>query len=161
MQVERTIYVHDRRKVPLALRARFEWTFFGVGLFAAINLFLLGCFLLMEAIRDPLAASTSAIVGAAFMLALAVFLFVYLAWPRFKAAFQMQARTERLQARRAEPLTLCRDEETLQTQIEAEHALTLNARFAPPEHAGALRRARERTDNAPPAHCDDAARVRQ
>jgi hypothetical protein len=148
MQVERTIYVHDQARIPLALKARFEWTFFGVGLFAAVNLFLLGCFLLMEAIRDSLAASTTAIVGAAFRLAPAAFLFVYLAWPRFKAAFGMQAGAERRQTLRGEPVAVYRDEDTL-------------PRFAVPEDASTLRRARGRTGSAPPAECDDGARVRQ
>jgi len=86
MTTERTIYVHDRRRTPLVLRARFEWTFFGLGLFAAINLFLVGSFLLMEALRNPIAASTTVIVAGAFMVALAGFLLIYLARPRFKAA---------------------------------------------------------------------------
>jgi len=161
MQVERTIYVHDRRRIPLALRARFEWTFFGVGLFAAVNLFLFGFFLLMEAVRDPLAASATVIVGAAFMLTLAAFLFVYLARPRFKAVFRMQARGERRRTLGREPLTVYDDEGVLQTQIEREQALALNARLSAHEEVSALRRARGRTGSAPPAEYDDAARARQ
>jgi hypothetical protein len=161
MPAERTIYVHDRRRTPLALRARFEWTFFGVGLFAAVNLFLLGFFLLVEAIRDPLAASTTGIVGAAFMLALAAFLLAYLAWPRFKAAFGMQACCGRPHTFRRPTLTDYGNNGALQTQIEAEQALTLDTQFPTPLDVNALRRARERTGSAPQAGSDDAVRVRQ
>lgn len=41
----------------LAIRARFTWTFFGLRLLAAINLFLSDLYLLSEAIPDPQEAS--------------------------------------------------------------------------------------------------------
>ena len=129
-----------------------------MGLFAAVNLFLFGFFLLMETIREPLAASATVIVGAAFLLALAAFLFVYLAWPRFKAVFAMHTGRERRKAYR-EALTVYRDKGALQTEIEAEQALTLDTQF--PTDLSTLRRARGRTGSVPPAECDDAARVRQ
>lgn len=63
-----------------------ERTFFGLGLFAAINLFLCGVYLLREAIRDPLEASEAGVITAGFTLALASFLVTYLVWPRAKYA---------------------------------------------------------------------------
>lgn len=66
---------------------RFEWTFFGLDLFAAINLFLCGAYLLAEAIRDPLEASEAGVIAAGFTLALASFLLTYLVWPRAKYVF--------------------------------------------------------------------------
>jgi hypothetical protein len=88
MEDERRFYVHNPRPSPLALRARFAWTFFGLGLFAAINLFLFVAYLLSEALRDPLDATGIAIVTAGFMPALAGFLLVYIVWPRAKSVFE-------------------------------------------------------------------------
>ena len=94
MRNERVIYVQDRHRTPLALRARFAWTFFGTGLFAAINLFLMGIYFLLEAVRDPLDSSPASIVAGSFMLTLAFFLLAYLTLPRVKAFFVHQARIE-------------------------------------------------------------------
>lgn len=70
---------HDR--VPLVVRSRFERTFFGLGLFAAVTLFVWGAYLLSEAIRNPLRATGVAVLVAGFMLALASFLVAFLVWP--------------------------------------------------------------------------------
>lgn len=94
MRNERVIYVQDRHRTPLALRARFAWMFFGTGLFAAINLFLMGAYFLLEAVRDPLDSSPASIVTGSFMLTLAFFLLAYLTLPRVKAFFVHQARIE-------------------------------------------------------------------
>jgi hypothetical protein len=47
------IYLCRRRRAPLAVRARFEWTFVSTGLFATVILFCCGAYLLTEAISDP------------------------------------------------------------------------------------------------------------
>src|SRR5271169_3690919 len=72
----------ERNRIPLVVRARFERTFFGLGLFASTTLFLCGAYLLTEAMRDPLAASELAVLIAGFALALASFLITYLTWPQ-------------------------------------------------------------------------------
>jgi hypothetical protein len=90
MQSTRIEMVKERDKIPLVVRARFEKTFFGLGLFAAATLFLCGAYLLMEAIRDPLAASELAVLAAGFSLALASFLITYIAWPRGRLALARQ-----------------------------------------------------------------------
>lgn len=123
MRSERTIYVHETNRVPLVVRARVERTFFGLGLFAAINLFLCGAYLLMDAIRNPLVASETAIVAAGFMLSLASFLFTYLVWPRAKSALGRDpdfARPERS----VRGAVLAAFGEALHTPIEAKRTLT-------------------------------------
>jgi hypothetical protein len=158
MSTEKTVYLQDHHRTPLALRARFEWTFFGLGLFADINLFLFGSFFLREALYDPISASTTTVVGSAFMLALATFLLAYLIWPRVKAAFATQSENERgLHTISGPVLTVYRDGDALRAQIEEEQALTLRK----PRPDLALRRGREQTDSALPAKYGDAARARQ
>jgi hypothetical protein len=89
MDAKRKIYLRRRRRAPLAVRARFEWTFFSTGLFATVILFCCGAYLLTEAISDPPDpfASGTVIVTAGFILSLASFLLTYLVWPRAKTAF--------------------------------------------------------------------------
>ena len=67
-----------------AVRGRLERTFFGLGLFAAINFFLCGAYPMREAIVDPLGATDVAVMVAGFALALASFALVFLVWPRTK-----------------------------------------------------------------------------
>lgn len=95
MPASRRVYVHHRCSTPLAIRTRFEWTFFGLGLFAATNLLLLGAYLLSEALRDPLDASGMAIVTAGFLLALASFLLTYIVWPRAKSVLAREQTLDR------------------------------------------------------------------
>ena len=73
---------NERDRIPLVVRARFERTFFGLGLFAAATLFLCGAYLLTEAMRYPLESSEVAVLIAGFALAFASFVITYLAWPR-------------------------------------------------------------------------------
>src|SRR5208282_758603 len=86
MRVTKIEVLHGHERIPLVLRGRFERTFFGLGLFAAVNLFLLGVYLLTVVIRDPLKANETTVIAAGFALALASFLIAYLVWPRCKAA---------------------------------------------------------------------------
>ena len=88
MSTGRSTHERNRHRIPLVVRARFERTFFGLGLFAAISLFLGGVYLLTEAIRDPLEASEAAVICAGFTLSLASFVLVYLFWPRAKSVLQ-------------------------------------------------------------------------
>jgi len=159
MPAERVVHIH-RHRVPLVLRARFAWTFFGLGLFAAVNLFLFGAYLLSVAIRDPLEASPTVIVTAGFMLALATFLLVYLVSPRVKAAFGKPSEFARHQRTFAGPVLTVYGE-ALRSQIEAEHALTLAKQIPPRCELPALRRALAPADNAPPGEYGDAARARR
>jgi hypothetical protein len=86
MRATKIEVLHGHGRMPLVMRGRFERTFFGLGLFAAINLFLWGIYLLTEVIRDPLKANETAVIAAGFALALASFLIVYLVWPRGRSA---------------------------------------------------------------------------
>jgi len=159
MPAEKVLHIR-RHKAPLVLRARFAWTFFGLGLFAAVNLFLVGSYLLSVAIRDPLEASPVDIVGAGFMLALASFLVVYLVSPRIKAAFAKPADFAQQHRTFAGPvLTVCG--EALRSQIEAEHALTLAKQIPTHCEPAPLRRVLAPADSAPPGEYGDAARARR
>jgi len=159
MPAERVVHIH-RHKIPLVLRARFAWTFFGLGLFSAVNLFLLGSYLLSSAIRDPLKASPGDIVCAGFMLALAGFLFAYLVSPRIKALFGKSPDFARHQGTFAGPVLTVYGE-TLRSQIETEHALTLAKQIPPRCELTPLRRAPAPADSAPPGEYDGAARARR
>lgn len=120
MRAERMIYVHERHRIPLVVRARFERTFFGLGLFAAINLFLCGAYLLTEAIRDPLEASEAAVVAAGLTLSLASFLLTYLVWPRAKYALGKDGDFVRPQKTRGAVLPVYRG--AVHTPIEVKRA---------------------------------------
>jgi hypothetical protein len=82
MRATRIEMQNERDRIPLVVRARFERTFFGLGLFAAATLFLCGGYLLTEAMRYPLESSEVAVLIAGFALAFASFVITYLAWPR-------------------------------------------------------------------------------
>jgi hypothetical protein len=86
MQVARNRDRHTRHRIPLVARSRVQHTFFGLGLFAVITLFLCGAYLLTQAIRDPKEASDGAVIVAGFTLSLASFVFTYLVWPWAKFA---------------------------------------------------------------------------
>jgi hypothetical protein len=159
MEEERVIHI-QRPKIPLVLRARFAWTFFGAGLFAAINLFLIGFYLLKEAIRDPLHASGAVIVSAGFMLALAGFLFVYLLRPRVEAAFVTQSDWEPHPNQWPTRILTVQKEEARQ-EIEVKQALGFERQLPPVREAVTLRRALAPADSGLPARYDDGARVPQ
>jgi hypothetical protein len=92
MRAIRVELLHQRERVPLVIRARFERTYFGVGSFAGVVLLLGGLYLLRAAFQDPFGAANVRVLVAGFALALASFLLVYLVWPRGKMAL---ARRER------------------------------------------------------------------
>ncbi len=82
----RTEAFHEQRELALSARGRFERTFFGLGLFAATNVFPCGAYLLGGALLDPLRATDVAMVVAGFVLALASFVVAYLIWSRGREA---------------------------------------------------------------------------
>jgi len=82
MRAVRIEVVHEPDHMPLVLRARFERTFLGLGLFIASVLLAGGAYLLTDAIREPLEASETAVLIAGLALALGAFAIVYLLWPR-------------------------------------------------------------------------------
>jgi len=86
MRATRIEALNERDRIPLVVRGRFERTFFGLGLFAAVALLLYGTYLLAESIGDPLEASGTTVLIAGFMLALASFVITFLIWPRRKMA---------------------------------------------------------------------------
>lgn len=112
----------ERNRVPLVLRARFERTFFGLVLFAAVNLFLYGAYLLKEALRDPIGATGLAVVVAGFVLALAAFLFGYLVWPRGKSALARGEDYDWGEEQRMGPVLTVYGE-PVQNRLEAERTL--------------------------------------
>ncbi|HYA64623.1 MAG TPA: hypothetical protein VED66_15570 [Candidatus Sulfotelmatobacter sp.] len=122
MPAARSMHDRNRHRIPLVVRARFERTFFGLGLFAAITLFLCGAYLLTEAIRDPLEASESAVICAGFTLSLASFVLTYLVWPRAKSALLRDQDSPRHQESvRGAVLTVYG--QALHTRIEAKRLL--------------------------------------
>jgi hypothetical protein len=94
MRAARIEMQKERNRIPLVVRARFERTFFGLGLFASTTLLLCAAYLLTEAMRDPLEASELAVLIAGFALALASSLITYLSWPRSRMALARQHRQE-------------------------------------------------------------------
>jgi len=114
--------LHGRGRVPLGLRSRFERIFFGMLLFAAINLFLYGAYLLKEALRDPLGAAELSVVVAGFMLALASFLLTYLTWPRLKSAFERDEDSDQGEEQPIGPVLTVYGE-AVQERLEAERTL--------------------------------------
>ncbi|HVM74449.1 MAG TPA: hypothetical protein VMT75_02330 [Candidatus Saccharimonadales bacterium] len=82
MRAIRIEVVRERSEMPLVLRARFERTFFGLGLSFATVLLAGGAYLLDDAVSDPLEASATAVLVAGLSLALGGFAIVYLVWPR-------------------------------------------------------------------------------
>lgn len=82
MRAVRIEVVHEADQIPLVLRARFERTFLGLGLFFASALLTGGAYLLLEAIREPLKASEASVILAGLALSLGGYAIVFLAWPR-------------------------------------------------------------------------------
>jgi hypothetical protein len=122
MHPTRIDVLSGRERVPLVLRARFERTFFGMVLFAAVNLLLYGVYLLKEALRNPLRATEMSVVVAGFALALAAFLFGYLLWPRVKSAFARDEDFDQEEQRRMGPVLTVYGE-AVQKRLEAERTL--------------------------------------
>ena len=94
MRAMRIEVLHGNGKVPLVVRGRVEKTFLGLGLFAAVNLFLCGAYLLMEMIREPLAATEVTVLVAGFTLSLASFIITFLVFPRHKSALAKHEKTD-------------------------------------------------------------------
>jgi hypothetical protein len=122
MHATRIEVLHGRDRVPLVLRGRFERTFFGIVLFAAVNLFLYGVYLLKEALRNPLGATELSVVVAGFALALAAFLLGYLLWPRVKSVLGRDEDFGPEEEQRMGPVLTVYGE-AVQNRLEAEQAL--------------------------------------
>jgi membrane protein implicated in regulation of membrane protease activity len=122
MRAARSKRERNRHRIPLVMRARFERTFFGLGLFAALSLFLCGAYLLTEAIRDPLEASESAVICAGFTLSLASFVLTYLVWPRAKSVLEKDQDSPR-HRRNVHGAVLTVYGQTVHTRLEAKQLL--------------------------------------
>ena len=122
MRATRIEILNERNRMPLVLRARFERTFFGLGLFAAINLFLCGTYLLMKALYDPLESTDTSVLVAGFMLALASFLITYLIWPRGRSALARHDDSDPRPAYPKDPLFTV-EAEAVQARLEARRGL--------------------------------------
>src|SRR5215475_1950922 len=81
MRVVRIEIIQRQSNAPLVLRARFERTFFGLGLCIAGVLLAGGAYLLADAIREPLETSEATVLVAGVALALGAFAILYLVWP--------------------------------------------------------------------------------
>jgi len=118
MRTVRIEVLRDSDDIPLVLRARFERTFFGLGLSFALLLFAGGGYLLFDAIREPLEASAAAILSAGFALALAGFIVIYLAWPRTHVSIAHRDALERFD-QEWKNYVLTAYGESVQNQLEA------------------------------------------
>ena len=96
MRAIRIEVIRERSEIPLVLRARFERTFFGLGMCFAVVLLSSGAYLLADAISDPLEASATAVLVAGLSLALGGFATVYLVWPRRHLSIARRSELERL-----------------------------------------------------------------
>ena len=161
MRTERVVYVHNRHQRPLSLHARFAWSFFGVGIFVAISLSLLGLYILKEAIRNPLQSSSDSVVGAGFMLTFSLFLLLYMIWPRVKALFEEAGEAE--EAEMAVPAkVLMVYEETLDLHdASAEGDVVLPSVDREKKRNSPLTRALAPTNTAPRTESGGAARGRR
>jgi hypothetical protein len=95
MRTTRIEVLHNREKIPLVVRARFERTFFGLGAFAATVLLVGGGYLMTEALIDPIGASDMAVLTAGFALSLSSFLLVYLVLPQRKIEIAKREQEDR------------------------------------------------------------------
>ena len=96
MRTTRIEEMQDRGKIPLVVRARFERTFLGLGVFAALILLVGGAYLMAEALMDPIGASDMAVLTAGFALSLSSFLLVYLVLPQRMMQMAKREREERV-----------------------------------------------------------------
>ena len=74
------ILVHHN--TPLVVRASLPRTFLSLGISAEVILIFAGVYLLLEALKKPLEAGPSSVIGAALLLSLAAILHFYLARPK-------------------------------------------------------------------------------
>jgi hypothetical protein len=91
--------LHERERVPLVVRARFERTFLRLDAFAGAILLLGGTYLMAEAMVDPLKASDVGVLVAGFALALASFVLVYFVLPQRRIAMAKRDRDAGLRKR--------------------------------------------------------------
>jgi hypothetical protein len=158
MRLQRTLPAHDSSSIPIVVRARDSWTFLGLGLFTAGTLIFCGGYLLHQAIRHPLDASETGVIGAGFLLALAGFVFAYLMWPRAKSCFESPEDATQENLRVTVPPANALPE----VQTAFDFRLELSTGLLPPSvGAGPLRRAPEPADSALPAVSDDAVHAQR
>jgi hypothetical protein len=86
MRVMGVTWLLERERVPVAIRARFEKAFFGLGSFTGMVLLVWGFYLIRDAVLHPLGESDVGVLAAGFALALSSFLLVSLVWWRGRIA---------------------------------------------------------------------------
>lgn len=111
----------SHHSTPLVVRASLPRTFLGLGIFAEGSLIFAGVYLLANALKRPLEAEQSSVIGAGVLLSLATVLLFYLVWPNRHEALAREDDfgTEELQMK--SPLTPYGD--TVQTHLRAKQAL--------------------------------------
>jgi hypothetical protein len=92
MGTARMVVSEEREKTPLFVRASTPRTFLGLGTFVGIGLLFCGSYLLIDALASPLESNQVAVLAAAFMLALAIFLLFYLLQPMRRTALAQRSR---------------------------------------------------------------------
>jgi hypothetical protein len=81
MEVAKAELRAERNRSSLLVRASVPRTFLGLGTFVEVGLLFCGSYLLIDAIASPLESNQAAVLAAALMLALAIFLLFYLLQP--------------------------------------------------------------------------------
>ena len=89
------VVMRGREQTPLFVRASMPRTFLGLGTFVEIGLLFCGSYLLIDSVTSPLASNQVAILAAAFMLALAIFLLLYLLQPTGRAALAQRGKSRK------------------------------------------------------------------
>ncbi len=112
----------EHEKTPLVVRGSLPRTFLGMGLFAELALLLCGCYLLAEAVLQPLEANPVSVLGAGVMLALASVLLFYMVRPWQRQRFARREQLRRTAENAVEPV-LTRYGESRQALLDALRAL--------------------------------------
>ncbi len=112
----------EHEKTPLVVRGSLPRTFLGMGLFAELALLLCGCYLLAEAVLQPLEANPVSVLGAGVMLALASVLLFYMVRPWQRQRFARREQLRRTAENAVEPV-LTSYGESRQALLDALRAL--------------------------------------
>lgn len=131
MRTTRIELLRSRGKMPLVVRARFERTFFGLGVFAAAILLVGGAYLMSEALIDPIGASDMAVLTAGFALSLSSFLLVYLVLPQRKIQMAKREKEERTEEQWKAPVLTVYGE-TVHPRVRVKESLDLHKHLPGP-----------------------------
>jgi hypothetical protein len=131
MRTTRIEILQNQGKIPLVVRARFERTFFGLGVFAAVILLVGGAYLMAEALMDPIGASDIAVLTAGFALSLSSFLLVYLVLPQRTMQMAKREREERAEEQWKGPVLTVYGE-TVHQGVAAKESLDLHKQLPGP-----------------------------